>query len=110
MPQNKSYETRIPERVEVVARVIRKHIPRPSTHPVPNTVADLGVTFLRWNGKCPLGLLPTAKTNCPTFGGQVGWIDGLTNDDVQAFADWWDRQSDPLIAVNTVWGNPSEEN
>ena len=94
----------LPRRVEVAAKVIRKHVARPLIFPTPKVVADLGVTFLKWHDRCPLGLLPTAKTNCPVFGKQVAWLDGLTNDDVQAFADWWDKQSDPLVAVESVWG------
>ena len=95
----------MPSAAAKIAAVIRAQVPRPAELPVgmPN------YEHLRWrkNGRCPMGLLSGARTWCPTFERSFEPNESPgTDDELQAFADWWDSlsESDAAAAVDAVWG------
>ena len=90
--------TPMPPAAEKIAALIRAQVPRP---------AELPETWgaLRFDRRCPMGLLPGARQRLPAYEEDfcVGRAPG-TDDEIKAFAYWWDRQHDAAEAVDAVWG------
>ena len=92
----------IPKAARPVVKIIRQDVPRPKTLPVPMFPGRRDYQSLRWaNGKCPMGMHRLAKSNTPLAPGS---FPGCSEEEIFAFADWWDRQSSAEEAVDAVWG------
>ncbi len=100
---------------EPMLRYIRKNVERPKELPI-LMGPIIGARCLRWknwgrpmpteSGHCPMGLLP-----CSTFPTPVSrehFVKTFPKEfmvsEIRAFANWWDRQRDPKLAVEAVWG------
>lgn len=99
----------IPVQALPVVRVLRRDVPRPKELPRLARCAAAVATKRRyilrfWPPKnhllcCPMGLHPATPHAEPTPG------DGFPASDeaVEAFAYWWDTQTDAQAAVDAVW-------
>lgn len=83
----------VPNVCRFIVDAIRRKVPRP--HNSPNFVKY----SLRFGSYCPMGLLPGSPDVAPIKGfGRFGTCS------VEAFADWWDEQTDAKAATDAVWG------
>lgn len=108
--------------VQEAIRLIRKYVPRPG---LGNVIEKYGLRGpIRFTPEppdgvksCPLGLLPNAPSHTPM---RICWplkVDkdtGMSEDYipipvVNAFAEWWDNQEDPMYAMDVVWGKEEGE-
>ena len=93
-----------PEAMPVV-EYIRKHVPRPKELPVLRAYEKTHGTalrFPRWDWyTCPMGLLPNAIEALPECSED---LDGFNTDQIEAFYETWDSFTNPIAAVNAVWG------
>ena len=99
-----------PKEAEAVRKYIRDNVRRPKTLPI---LIDngMGNDFLRWKNaeyRCPLGLCPGALNGTPISCGGAGMPSKMWNKEmsyaVGMFIHFWDLQTDPQYAVDTVWG------
>lgn len=84
-----------------VVEVLRRDVRKP----------DKNKLKIMWHGECrfltgfcPMGLHPAATELCPI--GKHGFpIDGVTKDDIENFADWWDSLSldQGRKAIDAIW-------
>lgn len=100
----------IPLQALPVARTIRELVPRPVILPKLSSVfgPHVRARVLRWgerDSKCPMGLLPHALFGVPTECSHFTQPAPFTEEQVHAFADWWDDQTDAAAAVEAVWGD-----
>lgn len=94
--------TPLPKQAEVIAKAIREQVPRPNELPMFYLVSDAKLK-LRFNHKCPMGFLQNAKHVVPSSANDFIVPPG-NDEEIIAFATWWDSQTDPQAAVNAVWG------
>jgi hypothetical protein len=96
----------IPDAAVPVLELLRRDVPRPDP-------GNLNGTVLRWfmftrtgmGQYCdPLGLHPNAVCGTPRIPDALPGVPVLRREMMQAFADWWDEQTDPQAAVDAVWG------
>ena len=98
----------IPPEAMPVVEILRRDVPRPEelpgdkwpslSWPSPywRRCSRLGVC-------CPMGLHPKSLFNAPNDASV--FADGETTDDaVDSFGKWWDEQTDPQAAVDSIWG------
>lgn len=106
--------TPFPPAARPMLELIREHVPRPGE--LPDLYGDKTSQSLRFHTRevvkcCPMGMLPWATNAVP---GDSGGFCGLNTvldyknlDDldgqVDAFATWWDAQTDAQAAVDFVW-------
>lgn len=94
------------EAVQVINKVIREQVPRPKRLP---RATECDGTRLRFYTTpagyilCPMGLLPEAKSPCPTGLHNFGKPPGSEYQIIQSWV-WWDSLTDPQAAVDAVWG------
>ena len=94
----------IPAAAMPVVEAIRREVPRPKQLPKPGPRAEHGErAFLRFGAACPMGLLPGARTPCPSSRDELYWFE-LTSHSIVAFYHWWDAQTDARAAMDLVWG------
>lgn len=91
-----------PRNVTKAVRLIREQVKRPRDLPKPYNIGHPFIA-LRFKGmKCPLGLLPNALESAPIDEGSFK-DSQLTQQQIEAFANWWDRLPDPKAAVEELW-------
>lgn len=89
----------IPEVAYPVLEILRAEVPRPGTLPIPKGTS---ACYLRWNSYCPMGL--HLDSTWPTPASRVSFAGGkCSSDAIEAFADWFDGQTDPQAAVDAIW-------
>lgn len=99
----------IPALAMPVAKVIRRDVARPKRLPKLCNIPDWDGEgqALRWrvsrNFSCPMGQHPLAWALAPTERREFP-IPGCNQASIGSFGKWWDEQTDPLAAVNAVWG------
>ena len=91
----------IPDEAMKAVEVVRRAVPLPSSMP---KSSRLDGTYLTWDGKCPLGLIPGATRRLPLSDLDFPASVGLRSWWIESFAAWWDRQTDAQAAVEAVWG------
>ncbi len=87
-----------------VADILRRDVPKPKILPVRQ--ADLPSMAFRWENKnglfyCPMGLHPLAIVPNPFTNTDFPLA---TDEEVAAFAFWWDFQTNHQKAVDAIWG------
>jgi len=96
---------KFPKEAEPVRQYIIKNVGRPKTLPQSRYIDHL--RFIKNELKvCPLGLLPLAVRRNPIDKAEMGLSIHspiLRNKDIEIFWTWWDAQTDPQYAVDTVW-------
>ena len=102
---------KFPKEAEAVRGYIRDNVGRPKRLPklIKNIIFS---SHLRWRNRrgycCPLGLIKTATTGAPLGGSSFSKPLPLTGKSIERFIFWWDTQTDPQYAVDTVWGDAKE--
>lgn len=99
----------IPKEAMPIVRYIRKKVPRPKK--LPYNLAG----SLRWKIRypgcdmpidcCPMGMLPESTVESPitTYDFEKD-IKGFTDISIEAFAKWWDEQTNAKKAIEELWG------
>lgn len=91
--------TKPPRRVVALIRLL---VARPRVLPEPSRAMDGCLRFP--GGYCPMGLIPGARNTDPTCSTDFEDDHGLSTDEIQRFAGWWDERVKPRAAVDAVWG------
>lgn len=93
--------TKFPEEADTVRQYIRDNVERPKRLP------EMNGGTLAWSRKkgmcCPLGLLRQANVPCPFAFIHFKTIVPFNNEAFISFLGFWDTQTDPQYAVDTVW-------
>ena len=98
---------RIPKIAKPIAIYIRENVSRPNKFEIMSRDSRLRIKWGQTTGHyvCPLGMLKEATVNIPIFAKHFNPVPmGFTGDAIRAFTDWWDRQRDPQVAIDKVWG------
>jgi hypothetical protein len=99
----------VPLSARPLARLIRKHVPRPDNLPKPTGYTSIN---LRWNGSyrgndcntCPGGLLPGAVDPEPEVASDLGPLGKhISQEQLVNFVLWWDCECDSEDAVDALW-------
>ena len=99
----------IPAEAMPVVEILRRDVPRPTTLPVPCGVRGR----LAWIKKrdwhcCAMGLPRNATSLFPGTANSFGYEnEGITDANVEAFADWFDEQVDAQALLDAIW--PTED-
>ena len=97
-----AFSSPIPKAARPVVKIIRRDVPRPKTLPAALYTGLQGYKCLRWaDGKCPMGMHKLAKSKTPIAPGS---FPECSEEEISAFAVWWDRQRSAQKAVDAVWG------
>ena len=96
---------KIPRAAALVVQEIRNKVSRPRKLPRP---CNGQITCLRWNGRCPMGLLEESRRGTPWV--PRDFIKGplavrTAGASILAFYTWWDsiNEDNALNAMNALW-------
>ena len=100
--------TDFPKEAQLVLDVIRKDVLKPEELPTSQIEDGNFLRFTKPDGDraCPMGLHPKARSTNPMGAWSFPMLKPFEqNYIINAFAQWWDKQTDAQAAVDFVWPN-----
>lgn len=102
-----------------ITHLIREYVPRPEPEdliPICPRRSQRNLRFgklfiretcpwiLEYGNVCPMGRLPGALNAAPYISHVLPGYE-LSSEQIQAWANWWDKFDDPAEAIRAVWGD-----